>query len=134
MDKIKELIKKTIGFLISIFKKIIDMVKSLIEKIKSLFKKILGYDKVGKNLTKPVSSGVIIVESAKVQNYTASTWSDIEKRVVSSCETLAKRIAHLEQQQLQSMKELDSYVTSQSRRVNEDSIPELDNICNMILK
>lgn len=130
--KVKVLVKKALGFIINIFKKLIDLFKKIIQKIKDFFKKIFGSNKLKNNFTKNVTSSAIMVESARVDKYSASSWEQMQKEVIRACESISKKITEHENKQTKNMQELERFAEKQARTVNESADPMLDQICTFI--
>lgn len=131
--KIKEYIKKAIGFIVGIFKKLIDLFKKLIQKIKDFFKKIVDGKKIKNDFVKNINSSAILVENARVNKYSAKSWEQMQKEIISACETISKNIQITEEKQTKNMQELEKYADKQAKTVNESSNPKMDSLLALLL-
>ena len=130
--KIKELIKKAVAIVVNLVKKLFDIIKTFIDKIKAWFKRLHESKKYDDKFKKPVKTGVIIVENASVNKFSASNWDDLENKTIKACSAIQKKIDELQNKQLKNYKELDKYADQMSKSANESSIAELDSIVNML--
>lgn len=126
--KLKALVAKALGFIVSIFKKLIELVAGLIRKIKDFFKKIFGSDRVSNKFAQPVTSGAILIENARINKTKVTSWEDMQKNVVSACEKITKKIEETERKQTHNLQELERYADKQAKTVNESSDPNMDKI------
>lgn len=132
-NKVKELVKKALGFLVSLFKRIIEFFKNIIARIKAFFKKIFDGGKIKKDFKKPVTSSSIMVESARVNEYSAKSWDQLQESVIKSCESIAKKIQEVEKKQTKNMQDLERFAEQKAKSVNESSNVQLDTLLGLIL-
>ena len=130
--KLVEFIKKAFGFIVGLFKKIIEFVKKIIQKIKDFFGKIFGSKQYSSELNEPVKTSTIMLE-ASVRKYSAKSWGDIQKVVISSCEKIQRAINDQQNKQTKNLQELQRYAEGQAKSVNESSNPQLDSLLSLIL-
>lgn len=130
--KLKELISKALGFLVNLFKKIIQLFANIIQKIKNFFKKIFSRDTVSKSFSSKVTSGAIIVESARLNKKQVSSWEELQQLTVASCEKISKKIEELERKQTSNMQQLEKFADQKSKKVNESTNLEMDAIMSLL--
>ena len=117
--KLGEFIKKALGFIISIFKKIINFISMVLRKISELFKKIFGG---GKKLRRTIKRRFAMVEAAQFKQITANSSNDIKVAVVNACNGINKRIQQLEQKQTSNMQQLQRFAEKQERAIHESIV------------
>ena len=123
-------IKKAIGFVVALIKKILEFFSNILKKIKNFFAKLFDKKDRIDELSKPVNTKFILVESASMKSFTFKNWSEMQKAAVASCEKIAARINKLEKEQTDNLKKTLQYAEQQERRsgnrpTNESTIMTL---------
>ena len=123
-------IKKAIGFVVALIKKILEFFSNILKKIKNFFTKLFDKKDRIDELSKPVNTKFILVESASMKSFTFKNWSEMQKAAVASCEKIAARINKLEKEQTDNLKKTLQYAEQQERRsgnrpTNESAIMTL---------
>ena len=123
-------IKKAIGFVVALIKKILEFFSNILKKIKNFFAKLFEKKDRIDELSKPVNTKFILVESASMKSFTFKNWSEMQKAAVASCEKIAARINKLEKEQTDNLKKTLQYAEQQERRsgnrpTNESAIMTL---------
>lgn len=123
-------IKKAIGFVVALIKKILEFFSNILKKIKNFFAKLFDKKDRIDELSKPVNTKFILVESASMKSFTFKNWSEMQKAAVASCEKIAARINKLEKEQTDNLKKTLQYAEQQERKsgnrpTNESAIMTL---------
>ena len=123
-------IKKAIGFVVALIKKILEFFSNILKKIKNFFAKLFEKKDRIDELSKPVNTKFILVESASMKSFTFKNWSEMQKAAVASCEKIAARINKLEKEQTDNLKKTLQYAEQQERKsrnnpTNESAIMTL---------
>lgn len=118
-EGIKKLIAKAIGFIASIVKKILGLIKRVIDKIKEFFSKILGSNRYESRFSQKLNTGAIMVESARMDKYSAGSWEDLQKKTLAACGAIQKKIDILERKNVENLKEIDRYADKMTKTVHE---------------
>jgi hypothetical protein len=117
--KIKEFIKRCVGFIVAVFKKMIEFIKMILTKIKDFFKKILSGGKIENKFSKKIKAGAVLVESAKLNKFEATSWKDLENNLLKACETISGKIKNIEQKQTDTMNKCQRLAEQKERSFNE---------------
>ena len=117
--KVKEFIKKCIGFIVGIIKKFIAMIKTVINKIKEFFHKIFGTKTIEPKFRKNIKTFVILTENATVKKLNISSWKEFESHMLNACQGISRRINKLEQDQTRSLSEVDRFAEQKERTIHE---------------
>lgn len=123
-------IKKAIGFVVALIKKILEFFSNILKKIKNFFAKLFDKKDRIDELSKPVNTKFILVESASMKSFTFKNWSEMQKAAIASCEKIAARINKLEKEQTDNLKKTLQYAEQQERKsgnrpTNESAIMTL---------
>lgn len=115
-ESIKTFIKKFIGFIISLFRKMISFIRAMINKIKSFFSNARSDFK---NISDPVEVHYMMIENAQFVNKQNKSWDMIEREVLLSCNRISNKIKELEQANLRNAKMLEQYADQQAKSIDE---------------
>lgn len=131
--KLKELVKKALGFIIGIFKKLLELIGKLIARIKDFFKRVFGSNRFEKKFQHNIKSGVIMVESASLKRHAVSSWEEMQANITKACEKITSKIKETEAKQTKNMQDLEKYSEQKAKSVNESSNVQLDTLLGLIL-
>lgn len=118
-ESIKTFIKKFIGFIVSLFRKMINFIRTIINKIKSFFSNARSDFK---NISDPVEVHYMMIENAQFVNKQNKSWDMIEREVLLSCNRISNKIKELEQANLRNAKMLEQYADKQAKSINEATL------------
>ena len=131
--KLKELVKKALGFIIGIFKKLLELVGKLIARIKDFFKRVFGSNRFEKKFQRNIKSGVIMVESASLKRQAVGSWEEMQANITKACEKITSKIKETEARQTKNMQDLERFAEQKSKAVNESSDTQFDALLGLIL-
>ena len=118
-ESIKTFIKKFIGFIVSLFRKMINFIRTIINKIKSFFSNARSDFK---NISDPVEVHYMMIENAQFVNKQNKSWDMIEREVLLSCNRISNKIKELEQSNLRNAKMLEQYADQKSKSIDEATL------------
>ena len=118
-ESIKTFIKKFIGFIVSLFRKMINFIRTIINKIKSFFSNARSDFK---NISDPVEVHYMMIENAQFVNKQNKSWDMIEREVLLSCNRISNKIKELEQSNLRNAKMLEQYAGQQAKSISEATL------------
>ena len=118
-ESIKTFIKKFIGFIVSLFRKMINFIRTIINKIKSFFSNARSDFK---NISDPVQVHYMMIENAQFVNKQNKSWDMIEREVLLSCNRISNKIKELEQSNLRNAKMLEQYADQQAKSIDEATL------------
>lgn len=118
-ESIKTFIKKFIGFIVSLFRKMISFIRTMINKIKSFFSNARSDFK---NISDPIQVHYMMIENAQFVNKQNKSWDMIEREVLLSCNRISNKIKELEQANLRNAKMLEQYADQQAKSIDEATL------------
>lgn len=118
-ESIKTFIKKFIGFIVSLFRKMISFIRTMINKIKSFFSNARSDFK---NISDPIQVHYMMIENAQFVNKQNKSWDMIEREVLLSCNRISNKIKELEQSNLRNAKMLEQYADQQAKSIDEATL------------
>ena len=116
--KLKEIIKRVIGSIVWLFKKMVGMVVAFVKHIVKRIKGRIGGNK-SRKMSKPVVFNQIIVENAKVVQQSVKSYDEVESFCVKNANNLTKALKKAEAEQTANMKRYDDLVNKNTRASNE---------------
>ena len=130
IDTLKEFVKKIVGAIVGIFKRIVNFIKLAFTKIKELF---FGTKEKPKDIDtkfeKPIETPLIDVDSKSVKKVSTKDRKELEKQAEDSCNKIAKEIKNQSSNQSLFIKSINEAISKLENYISEleHSTPDTNN-------